>query len=200
MNSELLLALVLFSTVASITPGPNNLMLLTSGVNVGFQRTLPHLAGVWIGFFVMLLAVGGGLGEVFQRWPSLYVWLKWCGAAYLLYLAWRVATAAAPTPTESTRGAQRVLGFWGAVAFQWINPKAWVMAVSAFSLYFVPGSGLLTVLLIALVIALVNLPCVSLWALCGAHLRGFLQRPRNLRLFNGGMALLLVLSLVPLAL
>ncbi|MEH6493719.1 LysE family translocator [Halopseudomonas sp.] len=200
MNTELLLALVLFSTVASITPGPNNLMLLTSGVNVGFQRTLPHLAGVWIGFFVMLLAVGSGLGEVFQRWPALYEWLKWCGAAYLLYLAWRVATAAAPTPTEAALGAQRVMGFWGAVAFQWINPKAWVMAVSAFSLYLVPGGGLLAVFLIALVIALINLPCVSLWAFCGAQLRGFLQRPRNLRLFNGVMASLLVLSLVPLAL
>lgn len=193
---DLLTAFILFAFVSSITPGPNNTMLLASGVNFGVRRTIPHAMGVSIGFMVMVLAVGLGLGEVFKLYPVAYTVLRYTGAAYLLYLAWKIATSGPLSPAEP--GSRKPLGFWGAAAFQWVNPKAWVMAVGAITTY-TPAQGyLFNVVVIACVFAIVNLPSVCIWVMFGSALRGLLQNPRWLMAFNLLMAALLVLSLYPL--
>ncbi|MEN5089748.1 LysE family translocator [Pseudomonas protegens] len=198
LSLDLLLAFALFALVTSITPGPNNTMLLASGVNFGFNRSIPHILGISCGFFVLVLAVGLGLGAVFEAYPLLYSVLRYVGAAYLLYLAWKIARSG--PMSEEQQGQGQPLGYWGAAAFQWVNPKAWVMAVGAISTY-TPLQGYFTnVLVIAAVFALINAPTVSLWAACGSLLRNVLRNPRWLRLFNLGMAGLLVISLAPLLL
>lgn len=194
MSAELLIAFLLFAFAASITPGPNNLMLLASGVNHGFRATLPHLLGVSFGFVVLLLAVGLGLAELFARWPLLDGLLRAAGAAYLLWLAWRIARSGAPQPGE---GKAAPMGFWAAGAFQWVNPKAWMMAVAAYTAY-VPARSALAVLGVALVFALVNLPCLSVWTLIGSRLRGWMAVGRRQQVFNASMGALLVLSLWPM--
>jgi len=171
-------------------------MLLASGVNFGVRRSIPHALGISIGFMVMVLAVGLGLGEVFKAWPALYTVLRYVGAAYLLYLAWKIATSG-PIGADSP-DARKPMGFWGAAAFQWVNPKAWVMAVGAITTY-TPAQGyVMNVIVVAAVFALVNLPSVGVWVMCGSALRNLLQNPRWLMLFNVLMALLLVISLYPL--
>ncbi|MDD1019918.1 LysE family translocator [Pseudomonas sp. TNT2022 ID1048] len=198
LSVDLLLAFALFALVTSITLGPNNTLLLASGVNFGFNRSIPHILGISCGFFVLVLAVGLGLGAVFEAYPLLYSVLRYVGAAYLLYLAWKIARSG--PISEEQQGQGQPLGYWGAAAFQWVNPKAWVMAVGAISTY-TPLQGYFTnVLVIAAVFALINAPTVSLWAACGSLLRNVLRNPRWLRLFNLGMAGLLVISLAPLLL
>lgn len=196
MPHDLLFALILFAAVGSITPGPNNIMLLTSGANFGWRASLPHLLGICVGFPVLLLAVGLGLAETFVRVPASAVVLKWLGAAYLLYLAWRIANAAAPQG-QANRPA-RPMSFWEAVAFQWINPKAWMMAASAFSAYVPPGGGWLAIGAVAAIFAVFGTPCVAAWMLFGTGMRRFLAMGSRARMFNLTMALLLVVSLVPL--
>lgn len=196
LSLDLLLAFALFALVTSITPGPNNTLLLASGVNFGFNRSIPHILGISCGFFVLVLAVGLGLGAVFETYPVLYRVLRYVGAAYLLYLAWKIARSGPLADDQQSRG--QPMGYWSAAAFQWVNPKAWVMAVGAISTY-TPLQGYFSnVLVIAAVFALINAPTVSLWAACGSLLRNVLRNPRWLRLFNLGMAMLLVLSLAPL--
>ncbi len=193
---DLLSAFVLFAFVSSITPGPNNTMLLASGVNFGVRRTIPHALGISVGFMVLVLAVGLGLGEVFKAWPPLYSILRYAGAAYLLYLAWKIATSG-PMSGDTASG-RKPLGFWGAAAFQWVNPKAWVMAVGAITTY-TPAQGYVyNVIVIAAVFALVNLPSVGIWVMFGSALRNLLRNPRAVVLFNVLMAVLLVISLYPL--
>jgi threonine/homoserine/homoserine lactone efflux protein len=196
LSFDLLLGFALFALVTSITPGPNNTMLLASGVNFGFNRTIPHMLGITCGFFVLVVAVGFGLGAVFQTYPMLYTVLRYVGAAYLLYLAWRIAHSG--PVSESEKGESKPISYLGAAAFQWVNPKAWIMAIGAISTY-TPMQGYFTnVIVIAAVFALINLPSVSVWAGCGTLLRNVLKDRRWLRLFNWGMALLLVASLYPL--
>ncbi|WP_109513096.1 LysE family translocator [Pseudomonas ovata] len=196
LSFDLLLAFALFALVTSITPGPNNMMLLASGVNFGFRRTLPHMLGISTGFMVLVLAVGFGLGSLFQTWPLLYTLLRYIGGAYLLYLAWKIATSGPANEDDQPQG--KPMSFMAAALFQWVNPKAWVMAIGAISTY-TPMQGYFTnVLVIAAVFALINLPGVSIWAGFGSLLRNVLRDPRGLRIFNGVMALLLVLSLYPL--
>ena len=198
LSLELLLGFALFALVTSITPGPNNTMLLASGVNFGFNRTIPHMLGITCGFFVLVVAVGFGLGAVFQTYPLLYTVLRYVGAAYLLYLAWKIARSG--PVSESEKGESKPISYLGAAAFQWVNPKAWIMAIGAISTY-TPMQGYFTnVIVIAAVFALINLPSVSVWAGCGTLLRNVLKDRRWLRLFNWGMALLLVASLYPLLL
>jgi threonine/homoserine/homoserine lactone efflux protein len=195
-TADLLLAFVLFAFVSSVTPGPNNTMLLSSGVNFGFNRTIPHMLGISCGFAVMVLAVGLGLGAVFKSYPVLYTVLRYAGAAYLLYLAYKIATSG--PVKDATDKEARPMSYLGAAAFQWVNPKAWVMAIGAISTY-TPINGYFTnVVIIALVFGEVNLPAVSMWAGCGSLLRNVLRDPFWLRIFNGVMAALLVVSLYPL--
>ncbi|WP_437882035.1 LysE family translocator [Pseudomonas sp. LRF_L74] len=195
MTFELLLAFVLFALVTSITPGPNNMMLLASGVNFGVRRSIPHMLGISLGFMVLVIAVGLGLGQLFERAPWLYQALRYAGAAYLLYLAWKIARAGAP---ESGEGKAKPLTFIQAAAFQWVNPKAWIMAIGAITTYTPHEGFIFNVLLIAALFALVNCPSVGLWTVAGSLLRRWLERPAILRAFNIGMALLLVLSLYPI--
>ncbi|CAD5110096.1 LysE family translocator [Zestomonas carbonaria] len=194
MTPELLLAFVLFAFVTSVTPGPNNMMLLASGVNFGVRRSVPHMLGISLGFMVLVVAVGLGLGQLFETYPPLYTVLRYAGAAYLLYLAWKIANAGAPNGGEA-RG--KPFSFLQAVAFQWVNPKAWIMAIGAITTYTPQENFLVNVVLIAALFALVNCPSVGLWTMAGSLLRHWLDNPRVLRLFNIGMALLLVASLYP---
>lgn len=196
LTADMLFAFILFAFVSSITPGPNNTMLLASGVNFGFNRTIPHMLGISCGFTLMVLAVGLGLGAVFKAYPLLYTVLRYAGAAYLLYLAYKIATSGPASNNDEGRG--KPMSYLNAAAFQWVNPKAWVMAVGAITTY-TPINGYFTnVAVIALVFGIVNLPSVSLWAGFGSLLRNVLRDPLWLRVFNGVMAALLVLSLYPL--
>ncbi|PBP36419.1 LysE family translocator [Pseudomonas syringae] len=196
LSFDLLLAFTLFAFVTSITPGPNNMMLLASGVNFGFSRTLPHMLGISVGFFVLVLAVGFGLGSVFKAWPVLYTILRYVGAVYLLYLAWKIATSGPASDNVDSQG--KPLSFMSAALFQWVNPKAWIMAIGAISTYTPMQGYFYNVLVISAVFALINLPSVGVWAGFGSLLRNVLRDPLGLRIFNGVMAALLVASLYPL--
>ncbi|UUD64181.1 LysE family translocator [Pseudomonas seleniipraecipitans] len=196
MTPELLLAFVAFAFVTSVTPGPNNMMLLASGVNFGLRRSVPHMLGISLGFMVLVMCVGFGLGQVFEQVPALYTVLRYLGAAYLLYLAWKIAGSGAPDGNGSETG--KPFTFLQAAAFQWVNPKAWVMAIGAITTYTPQDNFLINVLLIAGLFALVNCPSVGLWTVAGSLLRNWLRNPRVLRAFNIGMALLLVASLYPI--
>jgi threonine/homoserine/homoserine lactone efflux protein len=195
MSPDAFLALLLYAFVTSVTPGPNNLMLLASGVNFGFVRTIPHMFGIGIGFLVLLLAVGLGLGAVLTAFPSLHLVLKVAGGAYLLYLAWRIAMSR--SIGQGAAGG-RPMTFLQAAAFQWVNPKAWVMAVSAMAIYTNPANPFLSMLMVAFAFAAVNLPSVSTWAGFGTALRGFLADPVRLKWFNIAMGVLLAASLWPM--
>jgi threonine/homoserine/homoserine lactone efflux protein len=195
VSLEVFLALAGFSFVTSITPGPNNLMLLTSGVNFGFLRSIPHMLGIGIGFMFLLLCVGFGLGQVLTAYPPLHLALKVLCVAYLLYLAWKIANSG---PIEEQEGKARPMTFLEAAAFQWVNPKAWFMAVTAMSVYTNQQNYFPTVIFIAIVFGLINIPTVSVWAGLGSALRGLLSNPKVLRAFNVTMALLLVASLWPM--
>lgn len=198
LSTDTLLALASFAFVSSITPGPNNLMLMASGTNFGLARTVPHMLGVAIGFVVMLLMVGAGIAWIFEALPAAYVVLKVVSVAYLLYLAYKIATAKPPAPDAGQGDAARPLTFVQAAAFQWVNPKAWTMALTAVSAY-VPaeqrGAGLVTV---AMIFGAINLPSVGVWAAMGAQMRRFLGKPKALRAFNVAAAVLLVGSLYPI--
>ncbi|MEL7471293.1 MAG: LysE family translocator [Pseudomonadota bacterium] len=195
MTYDLYIALAVFAFVTSITPGPNNIMLMTSGVNFGFYRTIPHMLGVGIGFVVMVLGVGSGLASIFQSWPTAHDILKIVSTVYLLWLAWRIATQ--PVHRIEAGSAARPLTFLEAAAFQWVNPKAWAMALTAVTAYS-PDRELATILLVAIVFGAINLPAVGSWTLLGEAMSGILRKPARLRAFNIAMAVLLVASLWPL--
>ncbi len=193
MTPELLFALIAFAFVTSVTPGPNNIMLMTSGANFGFRRTVPHMLGVALGFVFMAVMVGLGLVGLFDAWPPSYTVLKVVSVVYLLWLAWKIANAA---PPEGREAAGRPLTFLQAAAFQWVNPKAWAMALTAVTAY-APGQTLMSVMIVAWVFGAVNLPSVGSWVLIGQGMRRWLGTPGRLRAFNWTMALLLVASLWP---
>lgn len=193
MTYEQFAALIGFAFVTSITPGPNNMMLIASGANFGFRRTIPHMLGISIGHMAMTLIVGLGLAGIVQAEPRILMVLKWVSVAYLLWLTWKLATAAAPGEVQASG---RPMTFFGAALFQWVNPKAWTMSLGAVSAYAVNPTPAV-VALIALVFALINLPSVSIWTIAGQQLRRFLTSPARLTAFNWTMAGLLVLSLIP---
>ncbi|MFT6732568.1 MAG: threonine/homoserine/homoserine lactone efflux protein [Polaribacter sp.] len=194
MNLEALIALALFALVSSITPGPNNLMLMSSGANFGYKKTIPHMLGVSLGFAFMLLLVGIGLVQLFNQYPVSYDILKVVSVAYLLYLAFKIATSA--SVKDSNDDKNKPFTFLEAAAFQWVNPKAWTMALTSISVYS-PSQDIESIAIVALVFALVNLPSVSCWTLLGLELRVILSSNARLRVFNYIMAGLLVLSLYP---
>ena len=196
MTYEQLLALAAFAFVTSITPGPNNLMLMASGVNFGVRRTVPHMLGVALGFVFMAVLVGAGLAQAFVAMPQLYTALKVASVAYLLYLAWKIATAL--PPGEAARAA-RPMTFLAAAAFQWVNPKAWAMALTAVSVY-APSQTMAGIVAVAVVFGIVNLPSVGTWAVLGQEMRRVLTNPGRTRTFNVLMAVLLVVSLYPVLL
>lgn len=195
---EILIPLSLFAFVTSITPGPNNIMLLASGVNFGLRATLPHLLGVSAGFFLLLMVAGLGLGEVFKTYPEIYSGMKWVSAAYFIYLAWGIIQSSAPRPSDAYAASNQPMSFLGAVAFQWVNPKAVIMAIGYFSSYAPPNSSFFTVLMMSGLFSAINLPCLGAWALFGDRLREHLQVPKVRLIFNWTMAVLLVASLLPI--
>jgi len=193
MSEELLLALLGFAFVTSVTPGPNNMMLLASGVNFGLRRTVPHMLGISVGHSVMVFLVGLGLAGMFRAWPGALVGLKLASVGYMLWLAWKIARAGEP---GEGRARAAPMTFLQAAAFQWVNPKAWAMALGAVSAY-APEPSALAYAAVAGVFALVNLPSVAVWAGAGQAVRRWLEAPGRLRAFNWTMAGLLVLSLWP---
>ena len=193
MTLEQAIALAAFAFVASITPGPNNLMLMASGANFGWVRTLPHMLGISVGFVVMVALVGVGLAQVFTAYPLVFKVLQVVSLGYLLFLAWKIATAAGPANSKASGKPFTIIQ---AALFQWVNPKAWAMALTAMSVY-TPSSEVFAVLMTALVFGAVNLPCITLWALLGTQVQRVLTKPDRLRVFNSVMALLLVGSLLP---
>ncbi|RUV96918.1 LysE family translocator [Mesorhizobium sp. M1A.F.Ca.IN.022.07.1.1] len=196
MSVNAFLALLVYAFVTSITPGPNNLMLLASGVNFRIVKTVPHMLGISIGFLVLLLAVGFGLGAVLTAFPVLHMALKIAGAAYLLYLAWKIGMSRSMGGKDGAKA--RPMRFIDAAAFQWVNPKAWVMAITAMAVYTNPDHPFVSVALISIAFTIVNLPSVSVWAGFGTALRGFLSDPMRLKWFNIGMGLLLAATLWPM--
>jgi len=195
LNFELLGAMAMFAFVTSVTPGPNNMMLLASGVNFGVKRTLPHWLGVSLGHFVMLLLVGAGLESLLQAYPFVYQVMKGVGFVYLLYLAWGVARSGAPERNGDE--ATQPINFLGAAAFQWVNPKAWIMAIGYFSNYMPTGASLTFVVLTCMMFSAINFPSVGLWVWLGAKLERYLQQDNWRLAFNGTMAVLLIASMVP---
>ena len=196
MSYDLLAALLAFAFVSVVTPGPNNLMLLASGVNFGLRRSAPHVAGVTLGVVFMVLLLGAGVAEATAQAPEVALALRGVSLLYMLWLAWRIATAAPPDP-ETAACAGRPLTFLQAAAFQWVNPKAWVMALTALGAYAL-DAGAAGVLTVAGAFLLVGPPCNLLWVAAGARLRRLVARPQALRRVNVALALLLLASLWPM--
>lgn len=193
---QFVLPMLVFAVSMTITPGPNNIMILSSGLNFGIRRSLPHFLGICIGFPVMVALVGFGFGVVFERYPGLHDAIRVIGILYLFYLAWRIGSA---SPASLEAGKARPLTFFQAVLFQWVNPKAWVLATGAIAVYTTGGTDIYAeVLLIAAIFFLVSFPCVGCWLFFGLGLKTVLKNANHQRLFNLAMALLLVLSIVPM--
>ncbi|WP_094021203.1 LysE family translocator [Maliponia aquimaris] len=196
MTPDLLFALALFAAATVFSPGPNNLMLMTSGANFGLRRTLPHLAGVAYGFPLMILPVGLGVMQLFEAWPPAFTLLKVVSVVYLLWLAWKIAHQAAP---GEARSRARPLSFVQAAAFQWVNPKAWSMALGAITLY-AASRDLAAVAWVSGTYAVIGTASALTWALLGTGLRRWLSNPSRLRLFNWSMAALLLAAMAPVLL
>jgi len=195
VSFDLIVPVAIFGATAAFTPGPNNVMVTASGVNFGFRRTVPHMLGIAVGFAVMNLAVGLGLGRVFENFPNIHIILKYVSIAYLVFLSWKIATAG-----QVGRGHARSkpLSFLQAAAFQWVNPKAWVIAIGAVATFTTVGGDLLAeVLVMTLIFFLVTIPSVSTWTFFGTVIARFLHTPQRLMIFNRVMAGLLLLSLLP---
>jgi threonine/homoserine/homoserine lactone efflux protein len=198
MTTELLLAFIVFAFVTSITPGPNNLMLMTSGINFGFARTVPHMLGVAIGFTLMILLVGVGVTQVFDAIPGAYTAIRFASIAYLLYMAWTIAmTRPKPIGDGAEEGARKPFSFMQAVLFQWVNPKAWTMGLTAVSAYIPRDHPTLGLLIVSGVFGLITLPTVGSWTIMGVKMRRFLSDPAKMRAFNIIAALVLVATLYP---
>src|ERR1700709_1136059 len=195
MSHTLLIAFVLFATVMFFTPGPNNIMLLSSGLTYGFRRTLPHIAGITIGFAFMVGAVGLGLGTIFITYPVLQSILKYAGVAYLVYLAAAIAMSGPVAPDRDNR--RGPMTFLGAAMFQWINVKGWVMVIGTITAYAGIASFPWNITIQVMLSLLLAVASCSAWALFGSALRPILTSPRAVRAFNIVMAVLLLASLYP---
>jgi len=192
---EYLLSVALFAISSSVTPGPNNIMVMTSGVNFGVKKTLPLLLGICVGFTIMLLLVGLGFGQLFYVFPQLDLVIKTLGTAYLLYLAWQIAQSG---NVSAAGGQSKPLGFMKGALFQWVNGKAWVVAIGAISAFTTVGDTYMSQnLTIAMTFFVASFPCVGVWLMFGSVLRQYLQKPSYLRLFNLTMSILLAISVLP---
>ncbi|MDG1473351.1 MAG: LysE family translocator, partial [Porticoccaceae bacterium] len=191
---EFYVAILLFTSAAGITPGPNNIMIMASGVNFGVKRSCPHLLGITIGVPIMVLAVGLGFNLVLQNYPLLHQVIKVFGIGYLLYLAWLIATT---QPSSISTEVSKPLTFWQALLFQWVNPKALVMATSAISAYTSSNAPLGEVLFIAFAFSITAAVSVGIWLIFGASLKRFLDDPVYGKRFNILMAALLVVAMFP---
>ena len=187
---------MLFCLVSSITPGPNNIMLMAAGANFGVRRALPHAAGVVLGFTFMIIVIGLGAAQFFQKFPLAHAYLTVASVTYLLYLAYKIGTVA--PKIDDPNGAGIPITFFQATAFQWVNPKAWTMALAAITVYTPQPTTSYYVVMVSLIFGAINLPSISMWLVLGVQMRRFLTTPARLRAFNWTMASLLVLSLYPI--
>jgi threonine/homoserine/homoserine lactone efflux protein len=192
--------MLVFAFVTSITPGPNNTLVMMTSANWGFRAGFQVFLGVVSGFLLMVFAVGIGLGEVFAKWPLLHTYLKWICFVWLLFLAWKIARAGRPAMDGAAKA--KPLSFFQIAAFQWVNPKAWMMAVGAIALFIPNGvpegaDSLMPVLRVLLAFTVGGAPCVLAWGLFGLAIARFLTSPRRVTVFNVSMAVLLVLSMLP---
>ncbi|MBN1113894.1 MAG: LysE family translocator [Oligoflexia bacterium] len=191
---DLVFTLLPFSLSTTITPGPNNIMVTASGVNFGYRKTIPHILGVTVGLPLMMIVIGFGLGSVFKMYPVIHLVLKYVGAAYLLFLAWKIATF---HQKENGSSKSKPFSFWQGLVFQWVNPKAWMMAIGAVSTFTTPkGNVYAEVLLIATVFFLICYPSMTVWTLLGINIRRLLSTDFYRTAFNITMALLLASSLI----
>ena len=188
------LPLVIFCFSTSITPGPNNLMIMISGSKFGIYRSLPHYFGICIGFSIMVLLIGMGLGEIFNQFPMLHLIIRYLGALYMLYLAWQTIRSTGELKVVSTN--TKPLSFIQALLFQWINPKALVMAIGVIATYSTANASIFNqTILIASIYFIIGVPCVGMWLIGGVAISKYLKNPRHLHYFNLTMGLLLVLSI-----
>jgi len=195
MSQPLFIAFVLFFAVMWLTPGPNNIMLLSSGLTYGFRPTLPHIAGITLGFAFMIGTVGLGLGTIFIAYPVLQTILKYAGVAYLIYLAGAIAMSGPVAPDQDNR--RGPMTFWGAALFQWVNAKGWVIVISTITAYAAIAVYPWNIAIqVALSLILGAVSCTA-WALFGSSLRPVLTSPGAVRAFNIAMAALLLASLYP---
>ena len=190
---DALIGLMGFAAVTTITPGPNNAMLMASGATVGLRGSWRHMAGIMLGFAAMVLVLGAGLAPAAQAHSGLRRVMQAAGLAYVLWLAWKIAQA---RPSQ-VKAAGRPVGLWQAAAFQWVNPKAWAMVLAALATY---GAALGGPLPVASIFAVVGLPCHVLWVVAGARIARLIDAPERLRMFNTAMAGVMVLSMLPVLL
>ena len=199
MTAELFAALATFAFVSSITPGPNNLMLMASGINFGIGRTIPHMLGVALGFTLMIVLIGLGIMQLIEAIPGSALFISVMSGLYLLYMAWKIATTdTSPAEKGAEAAKSKPFTFIQAALFQWVNPKAWTMALTAISAYAPKSQGWVGVIVVAGVFGAINLPSTGAWAVMGAKMRRFLGDPVRLKTFNIIAALLLVASLYPM--
>jgi len=195
MSLDVFITMLGFAVVSTVTPGPNNFMLFASGLNFGYRATIPHILGIAHGFAFLVACVGFGLGQLLEVFPLAFTAIKVFGAVYMLYLAWRIANSG---PFQVGEGKSRPLKYWEAALFQWVNPKAWVVAVVLASTYTSKDNYYLSLAIIVAVFGVANIPVTSTWAGFGTALKQFLSDPKKLRIFNIAMAVALVLSLWPM--
>lgn len=189
-------AILLFAASTTVTPGPNNVMIMASGLNHGIHKSLPHFLGICFGFPAMVVAVGFGIGVIFEQYPVLHEIIKIIGVLYLLYLAYVIAHSSGST-LQSKKS--KPLTFLQAAIFQWVNPKAWIMATGAVAAYTTLNANIyLEVLLIGLAFFVVAFPAVGVWLVFGANFKKILKQTKHRQTFNFSMALLLVISVAPI--
>lgn len=196
MTNDLFFALVVFAAIAAYTPGPNNTILMASGINYGFRQTLPMIFGVGLGFPLMIACVGLGLGKIFEIFPQIYTAMKYAGAAYMLWLAYKIAMAKPATGEDGPQS--KPLTFLQGMAFQWINPKGWIIAVTVLSAYTLASDYYFGVAAVVATFVVMGFTSATTWALFGVILKEVMGNPKWFRVINYGLATLLVLSLVPL--
>ncbi len=194
---EYYLAIISFTFVAGITPGPNNMMLMASGLNHGVQKSIPHYLGICFGFPVMVAVVGFGMGAIFSKYPAIFLAIKLSGICYLLFLSWKVANADNLNAKQSTRDP---LSFTQAAIFQWLNPKAWVIAVGALAAFTTQDNFTLSVITVIIVYFFMGFLCMGVWLKLGQALQQYLSHGKRRQFFNILMGLLLALSIIPMAL
>jgi threonine/homoserine/homoserine lactone efflux protein len=193
MSLSLLVSAVILSFVTSVTPGPNNTFLLSSGVNFGLKKSLPYLFGIISGLIGMMLSIGLGLGVLFTTFPVVYQVLKYIGFAYIVYLAFLIVKS-----TSKSEAAQsKYIGFWRSTSFQFVNPKAWIVVASYMATFVPVDSGIVTAISISAVFLIATFPGALIWAVSGQLLRSWLSIPARRRIFNLTSAVLLVLSMIP---
>ncbi|MGR5063257.1 LysE family translocator [Photobacterium sp. DNB22_13_2] len=192
---DYLYSLILFAVVSSATPGPNNILVMTSGLNFGIKKSLPVLCGICIGFTFMLLVVGFGFGQVFELFPHLHITIKVSGVLYLLYLAWLISSSCGGL---SAKKQSQPLTFLNGALFQWVNAKAWVVATGAIAAFTVTGSEFtIQTLILSSTFLVVSFPSVGIWLYFGSWLKRYLNNDGHRRRFNLLMSGLLVLSVLP---